>query len=608
MTTAPSSVRRALLVVPLAALLFPLTARAKLPAGTGVTASKTAAGHLTSTSVWTIAKSADPASQMVAAGATATVHWTITTTKSASGAIGAFFDGQVCVTNTGSRATQGLAIQDQLTAAHSTKVLTTVAVDVSAKPQLNPGESYCYPYTITVPSASIVPGAVYKDTAHVTITNQSCCPGTPTGPAPSAAVALPATATAVDSSITVSDTNGQTFGFSSGGSQGYDQTFDCPSSPGTHTLDDTATIESTGQTAEAKASVECIVYPQSNALVRPPLEELAAFGSCVSFFVDDTESECGGCFDDCCPVDCCQQENHHQGLARTPQLSDGSIYFFVSHSEIDSHGTLLSFRWAGPVAGEHVDGPGLTATLDERLPLMDEEHPSDIDFLPDVNHFDSGYLFVANEYDLKKVRVYYWAPQPIGLVEIGTIDPGLAKPSHILIDKVRDHYWLVVLDDTPDGSGVRHATPFRAYYKDLFPSGSQASMDISAFQQLPSFTFKNDVGSQAQLVRDANDDWYVLVYNADEDENDYVYVRNITFADDGTVTLGDGATGPPPPSGATDVVHFFLPAGDTGFSNTGTHYVDRDGHLIIASSERWSQSLDGPFGYETRVDECVPTQ
>src|SRR5512140_2736642 len=100
----------------LTVLLFPLAAGAKVPAGTGITASKTAAGHLTSTFTWSIAKSADPASQTVAVDGSTTVHWTITTTKSASGTVGAYFDGQICVTNTGTRATQGLAIQDQVTA------------------------------------------------------------------------------------------------------------------------------------------------------------------------------------------------------------------------------------------------------------------------------------------------------------------------------------------------------------------------------------------------------------------------------------------------------------------------------------------------------------
>ena len=66
---------------------------------------------------------------------------------------------------------QGLAIQEERTEPPSTTVLNTVTVDVGAKPQLNPAETHCYPYAITVPAASIIPGAVYKGTAHVTITH-----------------------------------------------------------------------------------------------------------------------------------------------------------------------------------------------------------------------------------------------------------------------------------------------------------------------------------------------------------------------------------------------------------------------------------------------------
>lgn len=591
----------------LLALLLPRSAHAKLPAGTGITASKTAAGHLTSTSVWTIAKSADPASQTLSVGASTTVHWTITTTKSASGTLGAYFDGHVCVTNTGSRATQGLAIQDQLTEPPSTTVLRTVAVDVSAKPQLNPGETHCYPYTITVPAAAIVPGALYKDTARVTITNQSCCPGTATGPSPSATVALPTTPVPIAASITATDTNGQSFGFSSGGSQGYDEAFDCPSTPGTHTLDDTATIQSTGQTASAEATVHCIVYPQSNALAKPLCHELHAFGDCVSMFLDTPDAQCGGCNDDCCGAlgQCCKEEDHHQGLARTPALSDGSIYFFLSQSGIFTQvGSLMQFKYTGAVDDEHVTQQGAIAPMQQLVPLADERHPSDIDFLPDVDtdgHVDSGYLFAAKEFDAKTVAVYYWKAGD-DLQLLGELHPGLAKPSHIMVDRVRDYYYLVVLDNTPPDpkSMTRLGTAFRAYYTDLFPSGTEGSMKVSAFEVLPYFTFAVDLGSQAQLVRDSTNTPYVVTYNSPDDDqfgDDFVHVYDMTF-DEANAVVTFGSEQPWSP------IHFFLPEGGTGFANTGTHYVNANGRLLISSSERWAQK-EGDL-WLSRVDECVP--
>ena len=49
-------------------------------------------------------------------------------------------------------------------------------------------------------------------------------------------------------------------------------------------------------------------------------------------------------------------ENHFQGMARTHKLSDGSIYFFLVRSDLDSgaHGNVLQYRYAGPTDQEHV--------------------------------------------------------------------------------------------------------------------------------------------------------------------------------------------------------------------------------------------------------------
>jgi hypothetical protein len=613
-------------------------AQAKVPPGTGITASTTAAGHLTSTFSWTIAKSANPADQSVAVGEGATVHWTITTSKSASGTLGGYLDGQVCVTNTGSRPTEGLAIQNQLTVPSSTTVLSMVTVDVSAKPQLNAGESYCYPYTIRVPAASVVPGATYKNTAQVTITNDSCCPGTPTGPSPKATAAFPTTPTPIDSSIAVTDTNGKSLVFGSGGSQMYDESLTCSSTPSTDILVNTATIGSTGQMASAQATVHCHVYPQSNALARPLDQELNAFAhatNCVTFYLDTDQSQS-------CDFPCiAESEDHHQGLARTQELSDGSIYWFLSHSGVDDpgdRGSLMQFQYIGMVDNEHVTGSGVTALRTQLLRLEDEIHPSDISFLPDIDHYDSGYLFVTKEFGLgkdcencgtndcpnlptancdactsHKITVYYWEPGS-DFQSIADIDTGLLKPSHVLIDRVDHDYYLIVLDNT-----CKIGQPYKAHYTDLFPSGTKGSMNVAAFQPLHTFTFNGDLGSQAKLIRDSNNTWHVLVYTSTPDTgtgtasgDDYIYVRDINFNRD-PICLTDGPLGPPPPMGATGLfAHIILPAGETGFTNTGTHYVDKNGRLIVSSSERWSHDYSDPLGdqisYASRVDECVSGQ
>lgn len=118
---------------------------------------------------------------MVPVGSSASVSYAVTTTKSSSGAIGAWLDGQVCVTDTGSVATQGLLISDQVTKPPSKSVIATVAVDVSAMPVLAAGASWCYPFRVSVPAASLVAGATYKESAPVTITNHNGALGVPTG-------------------------------------------------------------------------------------------------------------------------------------------------------------------------------------------------------------------------------------------------------------------------------------------------------------------------------------------------------------------------------------------------------------------------------------------
>src|SRR5439155_5695935 len=66
--------------------------------------------------------------------------------------------------------------------------------------------------------------------------------------------------TVVNGTITVSDTNGQTFNFSASGSQSYQQVVQCSTAQdSSQTINNTATITVTGQTAQASASVTCTV-------------------------------------------------------------------------------------------------------------------------------------------------------------------------------------------------------------------------------------------------------------------------------------------------------------------------------------------------------------
>jgi hypothetical protein len=233
-------------------------------AGTTLSAYVTATAYWTRTYSWTIEKTVNPASWELYIGESGTSTYTITVTK--DGFTDAYFiSGEVHVTNGGGVATENLAItielliQDPDTPGGFVSI-TTAPVDVSSNPVLDPGETGEYSYTITIPSGYVIPGATYKITAHVTITNHSGWLGTPFGPHPSATTTLPSSPTLINDVITVDDTNGYSWTFGSSGSVTYDQTFTCEYE-GTHEYGNTATIRETRQSASATVTVKCLTPP-----------------------------------------------------------------------------------------------------------------------------------------------------------------------------------------------------------------------------------------------------------------------------------------------------------------------------------------------------------
>jgi len=334
-------------------------------------------------------------------------------------------------------------------------------------------------------------------------------------------------------------------------------------------------------------------YPQSHALagdIKDALDAVAANRNhCARFYLDTIESMSHG------------GEDHHQGLARTHRLSDGTVWFFLSHSGVDSgHGSLSQYRYSGPLDQEHVlETSPLTVAPMEQLLKLDERHPSDIAFLPDVNGLDAGYLFVTEEYDKRLVTVYRWAPGK-DLVPQGQVfqgfpgvlpgDPGSdGGPGFLFIDRVDDTYYLGVAS-----SHWGWGQLLRARQDSLFPKCAQGGMDVSAFVPEGMFPFPVAGGpAQIKLIRDAAGKWYLLAFRgSDEHSADYVDVYGVRFS-------------PFAISYLLDSVHIYFRSGDTGFANTGTHYVEPSGRLLISSSYRWSED-EGPgsSSYVSRVDEC----
>ena len=233
------------------------SAQADSQAGTTLSATKTATGfwEYVREYDWSLTKAVSPAEVEVRPGASASLEYTLTATRTLVAEreqVGV--RGEICVTNGGDRATEGLAIVDVVQYKTGSGPFTdyvTTTVDVSIHPVLAPGESFCYPYQVLFQP---VAGAIYRNEARVTITNHSGwlpggqnCPGPdpcPFGPSPRADFSLPEefTLVEVDPQATLTDAISCPDGFT------------CTvSDPGPWTLNDSATLSFTATLSNTSA-------------------------------------------------------------------------------------------------------------------------------------------------------------------------------------------------------------------------------------------------------------------------------------------------------------------------------------------------------------------
>src|ERR1051325_4827530 len=316
-------------------------------------------------------------------------------------------------------------------------------------------------------------------------------------------------------------------------------------------------------------------YPQSCRTrydIRTELARLAAnSGACASFYLDTVEGMSNDIFST-------EGHDHHQGLARTHRLSDGSIYFFLSHSETNpgDKGSISQYRYGGPTDAAHVvTTSSLTVAPMEQLLPLTEQHPSDITFLPEVNGLDAGYLFVTEEYVIHDLAIYRWAPGgPFALQGRVTGFPtsGPTGPNFVFVDNFDGVYYLGVA-----GLNWGWVRLFSAHALDLFPHCVKGAMNVAAFAAVGDFPFHlADGPCQCKLVRDAPGVWSLLAFHSEpndsENGTDYVDISPVS----------------PPPNFAirarTDKVHVSFRPGDTSFASTGTHYVEPSGGWLWSSS------------------------
>lgn len=169
-------------------------------AGTTLSATKTAKGFVERRKVydWTLEKAAQPDSLTLEQGEQATVDYTLTATRTlVSDTTVAGVRGKICVTNGGSRTTEGLKLVDQVqfkTGTGKFQPLPGARQTITPSEQLQPGKTECYPYKIEF---TPVKGAKYRNTVKVTITNHSGHLGYAFGPTAKAGFSLPSTPTIV---------------------------------------------------------------------------------------------------------------------------------------------------------------------------------------------------------------------------------------------------------------------------------------------------------------------------------------------------------------------------------------------------------------------------
>jgi hypothetical protein len=332
-------------------------------------------------------------------------------------------------------------------------------------------------------------------------------------------------------------------------------------------------------------------YPQSHATARPIRVELESVAQnmdlCSSIYLDTVRGMSN-------PFHT-EEGDHHQGLARSHKLADGSVYFFLTHSETDEgdQGSLSSYRFDGPTDGEHVlSTDPLTVAPRQQIVMLNEQHPSDLVFLPDVNQLDSGYVFITQEYDRHVVTCYRWDPTA-GLTLPGDVLQGFPAegPMFVFLDRVGDSFYLGIASEHWGWGQLLAARDC-----DLFPKCAQGSLDLAAFRPEGMFPFPVLGASQIKLVRDSEGEWHLLGFRGDPDGDP----NGTDFADVYGVRFHPFAITP-----LLFSVHIIFRPGDTSFTSTGTHHVDPSGRLLLSSSYRWAED-EGPgdSSYVSRVDEC----
>ena len=277
------------------------------------------------------------------------------------------------------------------------------------------------------------------------------------------------------------------------------------------------------------AEIGNYVQPKLNGSIE---QVFATLGNCQRFDVD-THSDHGF-----------EKGDHHQSFVLSHRMSNGKALAFISHSEMGGtgvcatdavkatglfgtalnelgiisdkectgaeQGQILAFEVAsGRFESENVD----LINIDGIMPLkwkakINEQHPSGIAWLPAPEERDYGYLFIASEEDKKVLVRKYSADHSFGEVASLPINH-ISTITDVWLAQEGGYDWMI-LHNMNDAEGEA----YRAISLELFDDAGE--LNFNAFQlvnhyQSPSETgCDKGLGQNAHLVKDSNDDWYVV--------------------------------------------------------------------------------------------------
>jgi hypothetical protein len=223
---------------------------------TEISASSSAEGQLIETFPWTIEKTADRDVVQLFEGDAAAARFTVALTRGDPVNVSGVAD-TVCVDNTGEFPTEALVITDKVqfhTGDEIWQDLEGATADLEPAEQIPAEGSQCYGLQILFEPQA---GAVYRSFAQVTIGNFAGAPDDfPGVDSLIASFELPGTLTGeANRAVNVEDSAGESWLFEDSGAQTYESVFECGADAGDN--DNVVTILETGQTAEARVTVEC---------------------------------------------------------------------------------------------------------------------------------------------------------------------------------------------------------------------------------------------------------------------------------------------------------------------------------------------------------------